>query len=119
MTVQNEIHIAYNHKDAGHCTKTGAKLDMLGQIFGYENFNAIGVLRAIPIKGEAELAFLELNDENTDLREITDESHKKELEFIWMDAQMGAILNTIITNGGIDGFIKRAGEAKRHGKGES
>ena len=42
-----DIHIAYNQVDAGYCTETGAKLDMLGQVYGYENFNGIGVVRAV------------------------------------------------------------------------
>lgn len=103
-----DIHIAYNHRDLKHCTKTGAKLDMLGQIYGYENFNGIGVIRAVPVNGDPELVFLELNNTNDDVQEITDVAHKQELESIWMDAQMGAILNNVLANGGLDGLMKRS-----------
>lgn len=102
-----DIHIAYKQVDAGYCQNTGAKLDMIGQIYGFENYNAIGVLRAITANQKAELVFLELNGTNDDVNQITNEQRKEALENIWFDAQVGAIFSNVMANGGIDGLMRR------------
>lgn len=105
-----DIHIAYNQVDAGYCTETGAKLHMLEQVYGYENFNGIGVVRAVPVSGDAELVFLELNSTNDNVQEITDKDHKQDLENIWFEAQVGTFFNNFMANGGFDGLRKKQKE---------